>query len=143
MDTTIADQLAQRLSQEHALICQRVATRMLDRFPELQRSLRLEENYSPIERLAEVAVERLNELVRSVLLFDLPSLADNELAWASGVLPRRGVTFEHQDAMVRWFFEEVRQLSLNEAEQAIIITTEQHFLRALYHAYGKELQEQS
>jgi hypothetical protein len=128
MDSAAATRLAGQLSSQHQLICDQVSARLLAAFPELTRSLRLEENYTPISRLSEVAVERLNELVRSVLLFDLPSLADQELRWARGVLPRSGVTFEHQTAMVRWFFEEVRKLPLGASELAISREIEQHFL---------------
>jgi len=97
-------------------------------YPELTQSLRLEENYSPVSRLSHVAVERLNDLVRAILLFDLPSLADQELHWAQGVLPRSGVTPEHQTTMVRWFFEEVRKLPISSLELAITREIEQYFL---------------
>lgn len=135
MDSAAAARLAGQLSSQNRLLCDQVSARLLAAFPELTRSLRLEENYTPVSRLSEVAVERLNELVRSILLFELPSLADQELRWARAMLPRSGVTFEHQTAMVRWFFEEVRRLPLSAPELAISREIEQHFLTQLRQAY--------
>jgi hypothetical protein len=137
MDTVTAVKLADQLSHMHKPVCQHVSARLLRAYPELTQMLRIEENYSPTERLAEVAVERLNELVRSVLLFELPTLADNELVWAAGVLPRSGVTAQHQSAMVRWFFEEVRRLPLTPPELELTYELEQHFLRGIVQAYNK------
>lgn len=135
IDSAAAARLAQHLSQQQQPLCEYVAHRLLRSFPELGATLRLEEQYTPVERLSEVAVARLHELVRSVLLFELPSLADRELEWAHGVLPRRGVTYEHQSAMIRWFFEEVRRLPLSAAELAVANEIEQYFLRAATQAY--------
>ncbi|NNJ11482.1 hypothetical protein EKD04_014185 [Chloroflexales bacterium ZM16-3] len=128
MESVAATRLADQLRSQQQQLCDRVSSRLLAAYPELTRTLRLEENYPPIARLSEVAVERLNDLVRSVLIFDLPSLADQELRWAHGVLPRSGVTAEHQASMVRWFFEEVRKLPLSTMEVAISREIEQHFL---------------
>jgi len=135
MDTAAATRLADQLNRQRHGVCGSVAARLLRAFPELTRTLRLEESYSPAARLSQVAVERLNELVRSVLLFDLPALADEELRWAHGVLPRKGVTLEHQSAMVRWFFEEVRRLQLSADELAVARETEQHLLASISQAY--------
>lgn len=136
MDTTVASRLASQLTAQQQLLCQQVSARLLRAYPELTRSLRLEENYSPTARLSKVAVERLNELVRAVLLFDLPTLADNEINWAQGVLPNRGVTYQHQSTMIRWFFEEVRRLPLTTPELDLTREVEQHFLRAVHDAYN-------
>lgn len=136
MDTVAATRLAGQLGAQQQQLCQPVAARLLRTFPELSRSLRLEEQYSATDRLSQMAVERLNELVRSVLLFDLPALADQELTWAHGVLLRRGVTYQHQAAMVRWFFEEVRRLALSPAELALTRELEGYFVQAVTQAYG-------
>ncbi|MEI8307262.1 MAG: hypothetical protein WCF99_09375 [Chloroflexales bacterium] len=135
MDSIAATKLANQLSSQQQPLCDRVSARLLVAYPELTRSLRLEENYTPIARLSEVAVERLNDLVRSVLLFDLPSLADQELRWAHGVLPRSGVTKEHQSSMVCWFFEEVRKLPISPVELAIAREIEQYFLNQIQKVY--------
>lgn len=135
MDSAAASRLAGQLAAQQKPLCQHVSARLLRAYPELTRSLRLEENYSPAERLSQVAVERLNELVRSVLLFELPALVEQELSWAHGVLPRRGVTFQHQSAMVRWFFEEVRRLPLSAAELDLARELEQCLLRSVDAAY--------
>jgi hypothetical protein len=128
MNSVAATKLASQLSNQNQPLCNQVSARLLAAYPELTLSLRLEENYTPIARLSEVAVERLNDLVRSVLLFDLPSLADQELRWARGVLSRSGVTPEHQSNMVRWFFEEVRKLPISSMELVITREIEQYFL---------------
>jgi len=135
VDSIAATKLANQLSSQQQPLCDRVSARLLVAYPELTRSLRLEENYTPIARLSEVAVERLNDLVRSVLLFDLPSLADQELRWAHGVLPRSGVTKEHQSSMVCWFFEEVRKLPISPVELAIAREIEQYFLNQIQKVY--------
>ncbi|MFV9507298.1 MAG: hypothetical protein AB4911_22330 [Oscillochloridaceae bacterium umkhey_bin13] len=135
MNSTAAARLAGQLSTQQQPLCEYVSHRLLQNFPELQQTLRLEEQYSPVERLSEVAVGRLSELVRSVLLFELPSLVDREINWAHGVLPRRGVTYEHQHAMIRWFFEEVRRMSLSQAELEVAAEIEQYFLDAINQAY--------
>lgn len=135
MDSTVATRLAGQLTAQQKPLCQHVSSRLLRAFPELTNSLRLEENYSPADRLSEVAVERLNELVRAVLLFELPALADKELVWAKGVLPRSGVTHQHQSAMIRWFFEEVRRLPLGPAELGLAREIEQYFLSVVNEAY--------
>ena len=135
MDSVAATKLASQLSRQHQPLCDHVSARLLAAYPELTRSLRLEENYTPVARLSEVAVERLNDLVRSVLLFDLPSLADQELQWAQGVLPRSGVTPEHQSSMVSWFFEEVCKLPISPVELAIAHEIEQYFLNQIRQVY--------
>ncbi|EFO79961.1 hypothetical protein OSCT_2171 [Oscillochloris trichoides DG-6] len=128
MDSVAASRLADTLSAHHQSLCDQVSARLLAEYPEITKSLRLEENYTPVRRLSSVAVERLNELVRAILIFDLPSLADQELEWAQGVLPRSGVKLEHQMSMVRWFFEEVRKLPIGSMEQAIAHEIERYFL---------------
>ncbi|MBX0329263.1 hypothetical protein K2Z83_16435 [Oscillochloris sp. ZM17-4] len=137
MESIAATRLADQLRSHQQELCNEVASRLLVAYPELKRSLRLEENYLPITRLSEVAVERLNELVRAVLIFELPSLADQELLWAHGVLPRNGVTAEHQSSMVSWFFEEVRKLPISAAEIAITREIEQYFLVQIRHPHHK------
>ncbi|MEI7646030.1 MAG: hypothetical protein WCJ55_17310 [Chloroflexales bacterium] len=131
MDSAAASRLAGQLSRQNRSLCEQVSARLLATYPELTQSLRLEENYTPIARLSEVAVERLNDLVRSVLLFDLPSLADQELRWARGMLPRSGVTPDHQMSLVRWFFEEVRRLPISSMELALTRDIEQYFLNQI------------
>ncbi len=128
MDSAAASRLADTLNTHHQPLCEQVSARLLAEYPEIAQSLRLEEQYTPVQRLSAVAVERLNELVRAILLFDLPSLADQELQWAQGVLPRNGVKPEHQMSMVRWFFTEVRKLPISPLEQAITQELEHYFL---------------
>ncbi len=135
MDTAAAARLAARLGTPPTQLYERVASRLLQAFPELTRSLYLEGSISPIQRLSKVSVERLGELVRSVLLFELPSLVDNELTWAYGVLPMRGVTYEHQVSMVRWFFEELGKLPLEPAELNVARELESYFLRIVAQVY--------
>lgn len=135
MDTAAAVQLADRLSAQQQPICQQVTARLLQAFPELAGLLRLEEQYEPAARLSAVSVEPLSELVRTVLLFELPALADGEFVWAHGILPQRGVTHQHQAAMVRWFFEELRQQPLGPAEQQLSRELEQHFLAVVSRVY--------
>lgn len=131
MDTVIVAQLANRLDSHREPICRDVAGRLLGAYPELARSLRLEEQYQAVERLAVVGVARLSELVRAVLLFELPSLAVQEFAWARDVLGRSGVTEQHQASMVRWFFEALRRQPLAPAESELAGELERHFLSAL------------
>lgn len=135
MDSAAATRLAEQLNRQRQGVCGPVAARMLRAFPELTRTLRLEESYAPVARLSEVAVERLNELVRTVLLFEAPALIDQELSWAQGVLPRKGVTREHQSAMVRWFFEEVRRLPLGAEELAVARELEQQLIARIGQVY--------
>ncbi|MGQ9926997.1 MAG: hypothetical protein ACUVS4_09010 [Chloroflexaceae bacterium] len=135
MDTLAATRLVNQLTAQQKQICQNVAGRLLRAYPELSRMLRLEENYTASERLAAVSVERLSELVRSVLLFEAPTLADKEIIWAHGVLPRHGVTYQHQSAMVRWFFEEVRRVPLTPEELALTAEIEQYFLNLVSSVY--------
>ncbi len=126
MDIVTAEYLAQKLSTHRTRICTHVTSRLLLAFPELVHILRMEAAMSVEARLSEVAVERLYELVRAILLFGLPSLADQELRWAIGVLPRSGVTTEHQVVMIRWFFEETRKIELTPTEVAITQELEQY-----------------
>ena len=136
MDSTVANHLAAQIHREHQSLGRRVAQRLLQAYPELTHTLRLEERYPAVDRLSEVAVERLLELVRSVLLFGLPSLADSELRWAVNVLPRSGVTYQHQSSMVRWFFEEVRRLQLSPAELKLTHELESYFLKVVAQVYN-------
>lgn len=85
--------------------------------------------------MSEVSAERLCELVRAMLLFNLPTLADKELEWAYGVLPRSGITYMHQTALIRWFFDEVRLLDLSAGEVAITQELEQYMLDVLDKLY--------
>lgn len=135
MDTAAASRLAEQLNRQREGVYSSVAARLLRAFPELARTLRLEESYPPAARLSEVAVERLGELVRAVLLFEAPSLIDQEMRWAHGALPRKGVTREHQSAMVRWFFEEVRRLPLSREELTVAHEVEQLLLARISQVY--------
>ena len=136
MDSTAATRLAAQIAEQQVLICRNVAARMLKTYPELAGSLRLEEQYEAAERLSEVAVMRLSELVRTVLLFEQPAIADGELTWAHGVLPQHGVTHQHQAAMVRWFFEELRNLPLSQPEQSLSRELEHYFLTVVSRVYN-------
>ena len=137
MESAAATQLASHLTVQRKPLGQQVATRLLRTFPELTHSLRLEEHYTATDRLSQVAVERFSEVVRAILLFDLPALADKEIAWAQGTLPPRGVTYQHQSAMVRWFFEEVRRLALSPAEAALTRELEHYLLNLVSKAYNR------
>lgn len=129
VDAKVAAHLAERLNNSvRDIISLRVARRLLVAFPELTETLRPEVTTSPEERLSKVSTERLFELVRAILMFDMLSLADQELYWAHGVLSRSGVTYEHQSTMVRWFFEEVRRLDLELAELAVTRELEYYML---------------
>jgi hypothetical protein len=98
-------------------------------------TLRMEEGYQAADRLSQVAIERLSELVGAVLVFELPALADKEIAWAGGVLPRNGVTRHHVAAMIRLFFEEVRRLPLTSAEGDLSRELERYFIGVVHQAY--------
>jgi hypothetical protein len=135
MDATAAAQLAAQLGDQRDELCAHVSARLLAGFPDIRRTLRLEEQYSPELRLAEVAVLRFNELVRAVLLFELPELANKEFSWARGVLPRHGVTIEHQYALISVFFEEVRRLDLDTAALQTAREIEHEMLAQIHHAY--------
>ncbi len=131
MDPVAAEHLVEQLATQRTRICARVTSRLLLAFPELVHTLRVEVATSVEARLSTVASERMYELVRAILLFGLPTLAEQELRWAVGVLPRSGVTTEHQAAMIRWFFEETRQIGLGQAEIAITQELEQYMLEIL------------
>jgi hypothetical protein len=131
VDPVAAEHLAEQLATQRTLICARVTSRLLLTFPELAQTLRMEAATSVEARLSEVAAERMYELVRAILLFGLPNLAEQELRWAVGVLPRSGVTTEHQAAMIRWFFEETRQIRLGPAEIAVTQELERYMLDLL------------
>ena len=135
MDTAAATHLAAVLNSQQASICTHVATRLIRTFPEILRTLRLEEAHSPAARLSKVAVEQLNVLVRAMLQFEVFSIADHEIDWAAGVLPRSGVTSEYQMAMVRWFFEEVRRLDLSASEVMLAREIEHYLLNQIRQSY--------
>lgn len=132
---TAATRLAKRLGSQYKSLCDRVSTRLLAAYPELKDTLRLDEGYNPRDRLSFMAVERLSELVRAVLVFDLPELAERELMWAHGVLPRIGVTYTHQSSMIAWYFEELRSLATSPDEVRLVRNLEQTFLGAVRSAY--------
>jgi hypothetical protein len=126
-DREAAATLAARLEQQQAAIGLAVATSLLLRYPELAGALRTQFP-SPEARLSEVAVERLCQLMRAVLLFRQPALAEQELAWAWGVLPRSGVRPEHQDEMFRLFFAALRRLALSPPEARLVDALEPYLL---------------
>lgn len=136
METTIASRLAARLIKAEDKIANRVSDQLLETYPELIRTLRLEGTATPQTRLSQVGPERLSAVVRGVLVFETLSVADQEIQWAAGVLPRSGVKQDHQTAMVRWFFDEVRALDLEEAEQGLVDDIEKHLMGLIttYHA---------
>lgn len=136
MDASVAQRLADRLQAWHHIVCPRVTTRLLVTYPELVRTLRLESVASVEDRLSQVSVARLYEVVRAVLLFNMPELADKELSWAYGVLPRSGVTFVHQSSMIAWFFDEIQQLGIEPDETIIVQELRQRMLdliQCMYH----------
>lgn len=132
---TAATQLAKRLGNQYKGLCDRVSSRLLVAYPELKDTLRLEEAYNPRDRLSLMAVERLSELVRAVLVFDLPELVERELMWAHGVLPRIGVTYTHQSTMISWYFEELRSLAASPDEIHLVRNLEHTFLGAVRTVY--------
>jgi hypothetical protein len=135
MESTAATRLATHLEDHRGSLCTYVAERLLTTYPELIASLRIEEVHSAETRLSIVAIERFNELVRAMLVFELPSLAENELRWAYGVLPRHGVTYDHQATMVRYFFDEVRKLKLGPGELIVARETEHYLLDLIRSMY--------
>lgn len=135
MDEVAATQLARRVEEHRQAMAERVASRLLRAFPELMHTLRLEENYDPVKRMAEVAVRPLSDLIRAMLLFDALEIAETELRWARGVLPRWGVSYEHTTAMIRWFFEELHRLPLSPAERVIATEVERHLLSLMIRLY--------
>lgn len=135
MDEIAATQLARRVDDHRQAVAERVAARLLRAFPELTHTLRLEENYGPVERMTEVAVRPLSDLIRAMLLFDALEIAETELRWARGVLPRWGVSYEHTTAMIRWYFEELGRLPLSPAERAVASEVERHLLNLMVRLY--------
>jgi hypothetical protein len=133
----IEQALAAKIQLRQAVLGQVISRRLLETYPEINDSLRLEERYSPIERLAAVSVTRLSELVRAALIFGQPTLIDDELRWAIGYLPKQGVKFDHQDALVRWMFEEIRQMHLSNAEYNLSIELEQYIRERIKHLYRR------
>lgn len=134
MDSIAATRLAGHLSMQQPL-CNQVSARLLQAYPELMDSLRSDDE--AVARLSEVAVERLGELVRSMLLFELPALADQELRWAQGVLTRSGVTIEHQSSMIHWYFEELCRLPLSQSELGVAHELEQYMLFQVRQAFER------
>lgn len=135
VDPEAAMRLAQRMSDNRAIVCQQVTRQLLTAFPDVVKTLRVEMTSSIETHLSKVSVERLYELVRAVLLFEMLELAERELTWAYGVLPRSGVTYEQKESMTRWFFTEVRQLGLPLPELAVTNELEDFFLDVLAKLY--------
>jgi hypothetical protein len=113
MDHKAAEGLAHYLQEREGVITHRVAARMLELYPELTSVLRLEEDYAVVDRLAEVSVERLNRLVRAMLLFEAPTLAEPELRWARDVLQRWGVTSQHTAGLIDCYFADLEQSGID------------------------------
>ena len=130
MESIAAARLATHLEDHRGSMCAYVAERLLSTYPELVATLRIEQVQTAEMRLSTVAIERLSELVRAMLIFELPALAENELRWAHGVLPRHGVTHDHQSTMIRYFFDEVRKLKLGPGE-LIVAREMEHYLLGL------------
>lgn len=131
MDAAAAQQLAARLRDNQEIVCQRTAARLLTAFPDMPQLLKLEGGISPEERVRKMAVDRFRELVRAALIFETFELMDQEFAWASGVLPRYGVVYEHQAAMIRYFFDELRRLGLEPGELDVAYELEHHALEVV------------
>ncbi len=138
MNTVAANHLASRLAAQRDYLSQCVAARLLAAFPELAGVLQMETvaASSARDRLGEVAVRRLNELVRSILIFEDLSIAEQELRWAVGVLPRRGVKMRHQASMVHWFFEEVGRFDLAKEERTLVQSIERYLLNVVETVYA-------
>jgi hypothetical protein len=137
MDTAAASRLAARLKEQKEPLSARLAVRLLQAFPEIEGMLKLEGEAAAPQRLVSSSSGRLCELVRAILIFEDLSLADKEFGWAAGVLPRSGVSYTHQTTMVRWFFEEARQLGIGADEDAAAREVEQHILRVLNDLYPR------
>jgi hypothetical protein len=135
VDSAVASRLAGHIQSKQETICKRVTVRLLVSYPDLKQILKLEGSISAEERLSSVAVQRFSELVRAILVFEVLELADQEFQWAGGVLPRHGVQFHHQSALVRWFFEEVSRLELDAEELALAGEIEEHFLAIIRTIY--------
>jgi hypothetical protein len=129
--TIPADRLAGRITEQRTSLETRVSERLLESFPEVQELLHLEGDALPIERLNEYSTRRFCDIVRGVLLFETMSIAEQELAWAKGVLHREGVSSMHQSKLIRWFFAEVHSLDLDESERHLAHNIEQHMLEYL------------
>jgi hypothetical protein len=137
MDSAAAGRLAARLKEHKESLSLRLAVRLLKHFPEIEEMLKLEGEAAPPQRLVSSSSGRLCELVRAILIFEDLSLADKEFGWAAGVLPRSGVSYDHQTTMVRWFFEEARQLGIDAVEEATARDVEQHILSVLSELYPR------
>lgn len=137
MDSAAASRLAARLKEHKEPLSTRLAVRLLKQFPEIEGMLKLEGEAAAPQRLVSSSSGRLCELVRAILIFEDLSLADKEFGWAAGVLPRSGVSHAHQTTMVRWFFEETRQLGIDTSEEATAREVEQHILNVLNDLYPR------
>ncbi len=136
---SLSTRLANRINTQSDILHAPVSARLLEAFPEINTMLRLEEMYSPNARLKHVAVERLSKLVQAMLIFEMPEIADQELQWAANILPRSGVTYDQQSSMVRWFFEELRQLNLDSDESSLAQDIEHYLIgvvRNIYHPFN-------
>jgi hypothetical protein len=139
IDTVAASRLAGRLKRERDGLCRRLTPRLLAAFPEIARMLKLEGDVSVEERLNEAACERFCGLVQAICVFESFSVVDQEFRWAIGVLPRNGVSYDHQMAMVRWFFEELHRLGLEDDEAKLVSEIESyitHLIDQLYQEHG-------
>jgi hypothetical protein len=131
-----ANRLIPLLSDKQETICLRVSRRLLDTYPEIQRMLKLEGGLSMEKRLSEVSVTRLCRMLQAILLFETLDLADQEFRWAGGVLPRSGVTYQHNLSMTRWFFQEINQFELQPGEALLLASIEQHILQLIEETYA-------
>jgi len=135
IDSAAAASLAARLSQERTQLCRRVSARLLVAFPELKQMLQLEGSIAPEIRLSEVSTERFCELLRGALIFETYSLLDQEFGWAVGVLPRYGVTYQHQSSMAHWFFAELYHLGMDTTELNLARDMEAYTLELIRRVY--------
>lgn len=131
MTTTPSNRLAARLASSEEHVCRNVSDQMLKTYPELQHSLHLDGNATPSLRMSRMSAEPLNAMVRGILVFDTLSVAENELRWAAGVLPRYGVQRKHHTALMHTYFTEVMQLDLDLSEMALVTDLRANLLAML------------
>ncbi|NJO06067.1 MAG: hypothetical protein HC876_11390 [Chloroflexaceae bacterium] len=92
MDTTVATHLAQRLGEKSTVLSHRVAIRLLAAFPELTYVLQAESlaASSVQERLGQVSVKRLNDVVRAILVLVILLSLNKNSNGPSGYCPGEG-----------------------------------------------------
>jgi hypothetical protein len=126
------NRVAAELEDRGEQICKLVTDQLVRTYTNLCRDPERIDNQEMQRHAYVESPRRIHRLVQVVLRLRTVEVIERECAWSLTVLPRYGVTRQHMQAMVHWYFEAARTLTnIDSADRRSLDMIEHIFINAL------------